>query len=162
MTDMPDGNREADYEVGYGRPPKEHKFRKGQSGNPKGRPKKVPPPPPDDLRELAKAKMNEVMEVRGKDGSIRRMPKIEVAIELEINRVIEGKRSFKSLVDMIKGLQVLRPLAEVPPADDPDPTAWLRDKIDDMRRSMGRPTGKDEEDDSELESPRPRKKEPTA
>lgn len=28
-----------DYEVGYGRPPKETQFKKGQSGNPKGRPK---------------------------------------------------------------------------------------------------------------------------
>lgn len=28
-----------DYEVGYGRPPKHTRFRKGKSGNPKGRPK---------------------------------------------------------------------------------------------------------------------------
>lgn len=28
-----------DYEVGYGKPPKSTRFRKGQSGNPKGRPK---------------------------------------------------------------------------------------------------------------------------
>lgn len=28
-----------DYEVGFGKPPKETQFKKGQSGNPKGRPK---------------------------------------------------------------------------------------------------------------------------
>lgn len=28
-----------DYEVGYGRPPKATRFKKGQSGNPRGRPK---------------------------------------------------------------------------------------------------------------------------
>lgn len=28
-----------DYEIGYGRPPKAHQFKPGQSGNPKGRPK---------------------------------------------------------------------------------------------------------------------------
>lgn len=28
-----------DYEVGYGKPPNEHRFKKGQSGNPQGRPK---------------------------------------------------------------------------------------------------------------------------
>jgi len=28
-----------DYEVGYGKPPKHTRFKKGQSGNPKGRPK---------------------------------------------------------------------------------------------------------------------------
>ncbi|WP_170369249.1 DUF5681 domain-containing protein [Ruegeria arenilitoris] len=30
---------EKDYEVGYGKPPKHTRFKKGQSGNPKGRPK---------------------------------------------------------------------------------------------------------------------------
>ena len=28
--------------VGYGRPPKKNQFKKGQSGNPSGRPKKAP------------------------------------------------------------------------------------------------------------------------
>ena len=28
-----------DYEVGYGKPPKHSQFKKGRSGNPKGRPK---------------------------------------------------------------------------------------------------------------------------
>ncbi|WP_165978839.1 DUF5681 domain-containing protein [Antarcticimicrobium luteum] len=31
--------RDEDYEVGYGKPPRHTRFKKGQSGNPKGRPK---------------------------------------------------------------------------------------------------------------------------
>jgi DNA phosphorothioation-dependent restriction protein DptG len=36
-----------DYKVGYGKPPLRSRFKKGQSGNPKGRQKKIP-----DLSEL--------------------------------------------------------------------------------------------------------------
>jgi hypothetical protein len=32
--------KKGDYEVGYGRPPKKTQFKKGKSGNPKGRPKR--------------------------------------------------------------------------------------------------------------------------
>jgi hypothetical protein len=33
-------DKQADYTVGFGKPPAQHRFKKGQSGNPKGRPKK--------------------------------------------------------------------------------------------------------------------------
>lgn len=33
------GKQKKDYAVGYGRPPPEQRFKKGQSGNPRGRPK---------------------------------------------------------------------------------------------------------------------------
>ena len=36
---MSKDNEKPDYEVGYGKPPKRTQFKKGQSGNPKGRPK---------------------------------------------------------------------------------------------------------------------------
>ncbi|WP_368507586.1 DUF5681 domain-containing protein [Bradyrhizobium lupini] len=38
MTKRKSGN----YEVGYGKPPRERRFKPGRSGNPRGRPKKCP------------------------------------------------------------------------------------------------------------------------
>lgn len=45
-------SRTSDYTLGFKKPPKETRFKKGVSGNPKGRPKKTcQPPPPDGLSE---------------------------------------------------------------------------------------------------------------
>jgi hypothetical protein len=38
-NDGPRSSSGARYRVGYGKPPKEHRFQPGESGNPKGRPK---------------------------------------------------------------------------------------------------------------------------
>jgi hypothetical protein len=42
-----------EYEVGYGKPPKEHQFKPGQSGNPKGRPKESKNLSTDITEEMA-------------------------------------------------------------------------------------------------------------
>lgn len=39
------GKQVLDYQVGYAKPPAEHRFKKGQSGNPKGRPRRSRPAP---------------------------------------------------------------------------------------------------------------------
>jgi hypothetical protein len=41
MSDKPTNPENADYEVGYGKPPRRTRFRKGRSGNPGGRPRGV-------------------------------------------------------------------------------------------------------------------------
>ncbi len=48
LTDNNKSDDEADYEVGYGKPPKSGQFKKGETGNPRGRPKKMKPRDPQD------------------------------------------------------------------------------------------------------------------
>ncbi len=62
--------KDATYSVGYGKPPAEHRFRKGQSGNPKGRPKKAKQAPEPK---------------RFRDGSLERLLEQEAFRRLTLN-----------------------------------------------------------------------------
>ncbi len=53
-----------DEAVGYGRPPKARQFKKGQSGNPNGRPRKVRPDPALSAHERA-ANMTTTVTIQG-------------------------------------------------------------------------------------------------
>jgi hypothetical protein len=76
-----------DYEVGYKRPPIATRFKKGQSGNPSGKPKKIAP-------ELNPGKIlqsidNEEMIVKI-DGKGKRMPKAEISFRQLFNKATKG------------------------------------------------------------------------
>jgi hypothetical protein len=49
---MSEENMSDSYEVGYGKPPRSTQFKKGVSGNPKGRPKKAPDFDAELIREF--------------------------------------------------------------------------------------------------------------
>ena len=55
------------YEVGYGKPPKQHRFKKGQSGNPSGRPKGTksskPTLPEERLKDIVLAEADRTIPV---------------------------------------------------------------------------------------------------
>ena len=62
-------NDEDDYKVGYGKPPKQHRFKKGVSGNPAGRPPKVQQD--NDLKSILERVGNEVVEIGGRQMTMR-------------------------------------------------------------------------------------------
>jgi len=71
---------DADYEVGYGKPPKEAQFKEGQSGNPKGRPKKS-----RNFKTLLREELDTLVTVR--EGNIE---KRITTRELMVKRVVRA------------------------------------------------------------------------
>lgn len=84
MTKCNDPPGCGDFEVGYGKPPTKSRFKKGQSGNPKGRPKKS-----RNLKTLLEDALNEVITVQQGD-TVRRLTKKEVAIQAMITKAMKA------------------------------------------------------------------------
>lgn len=76
--------KDKDYEVGYGKPPKNTRFRKGQSGNPSGKPRKMLTDDELVLRELA-GKVTII-----EDGKKRRISRLEAIIKKQILLAMKG------------------------------------------------------------------------
>src|SRR5262245_49282602 len=81
---------EQEYKVGPGRPPKEHQFKPGQSGNPKGakrKPKSMAP----DLKAALECALNKPIKL--KQGEKERMVTMAVAgIEQLVAQYVKGDR----------------------------------------------------------------------
>lgn len=106
---------ESEERVGYGRPPKKNQFKKGQSGNPSGRPKKAPV-----LADVLSRQFSKELTVNGPDGPIR-MVVMEMMIAAATKKAVSGDtRSTNILVQMAERHGVgLKPVEdEVDPADD--------------------------------------------
>lgn len=86
----------SDENVGFKKPPKASQFKKGQSGNPKGRPRKVEPAKPND--EVT-ALMNVLAETVSIDGY--EMNKLELLINTMYKRAIKGEASALRFISRI-------------------------------------------------------------
>jgi hypothetical protein len=96
---MPPDN-ERDYEVGYGRPPQHTRFKRGQSGNPKGRPRES-----KNLPTLLTEALNQRVIVAENDGR-RRITKREAIITQLVNRSAKADlRAIKILLDILQEIE---------------------------------------------------------
>jgi hypothetical protein len=88
-------DRTRDYEVGYGKPPHRTRFKKGQSGNPRGRPSGA-----KNLSTLLSEALNELIIV-AENGRRRRITKRKAIITQLVNQAAKGDwRRAKLLVDI--------------------------------------------------------------
>jgi Family of unknown function (DUF5681) len=69
---------------GYGRPPVDHQFKPGQSGNPRGRPKGR-----KNFETMFLDVLNRKITVRDKNGA-RVLSKIEAILEVQLNKALAG------------------------------------------------------------------------
>jgi Family of unknown function (DUF5681) len=91
---------ERDYEVGYGKPPRHTRFKKGQSGNPRGR-----PPGSKNLSTLLCEALNEPVVVT-ENGGRRKISMRRAIAKQVVNQAAKGNwRAVKILFDMLHEIE---------------------------------------------------------
>jgi Family of unknown function (DUF5681) len=96
---MPRAN-EGDYEVGYRKPPLQSRFKRGQSGNPRGGPAGA-----KNLETLLTEALNELV-VIAEDGGRRKISKRQAIVKQLVNRSAKGDwRPVKLLLDILQDIE---------------------------------------------------------
>ena len=90
------GSEQGTYAVGFGRPPLHSRFKPGQSGNPKGRPKQS-----QNLRTIVKQVSNEQIQIREGDRP-RRMPRMEALVRTTFTRAFKDPKALASLMVLLR------------------------------------------------------------
>ncbi|MEQ9521443.1 MAG: DUF5681 domain-containing protein, partial [Thalassobaculum sp.] len=91
--DIPAPDAPPDPPAGYAQPPRQHRFRPGRSGNPKGRPKGV-----RNLASLLEAELRRPVTVT-EGGRTRRVPKAAAMVASQIDKALKGDtRAFATVL----------------------------------------------------------------
>ena len=89
-----------DYEIGYGRPPRHTRFAKGQSGNPRGRPRGA-----KNFTTLLEQALDEPVTVT-ENGGRRKVSKRQAIITQLVNRSATADfRALKLLFDVVRDIE---------------------------------------------------------
>lgn len=89
-----------DSTVGYGRPPREHQFKPGRSGNPKGRPKAA-----KNESTLLREVLNRPVQIRQR-GTIRNISTMEAIIRRMVEDALRGNPKSASFLLNRYGIHV--------------------------------------------------------
>jgi hypothetical protein len=96
-------------EFGFGKPPKHTQFRKGQSGNPNGRPKGS-----KNINVLIRKALEEKVTVKGPGGT-RSMSKFEAALMQQANKAANGDpKAFREILRLREKVQEQEPYLNAP------------------------------------------------
>src|SRR5215468_6095564 len=116
----------ASYEVGYHKPPRHTQFRKGQSGNPGGRPGRLPAERLEELALYEAYRTTIVME----DGHAMPMPAIQAVLRRQLESAASGNvRAQRDILAMIRDIERARSVAA--PSEDGADDAVVDDDDDD-------------------------------
>ena len=85
-------DRDGDYEIGYGKPPRRARFQKGRSGNPRGRPRGA-----RNLSTFFNEVLNEPVIV-AENGRRRKITKGEAIVTQIVNHAAKGELRHAKLV----------------------------------------------------------------
>jgi len=106
MSNKDDDND--DYKVGYKKPPKHSQYKKGVSGNKKGRPKG--PNGPTAFLPHFFSMLNEIIKIKGPDGRLRKIRKGDVIFQNQITKAMKGDaKATTQVIDMLKRGGYLNP-----------------------------------------------------
>ena len=113
---MPEDKDDDNYEVGFGKPPRQTQFKKGQSGNPKGRPRGA-----KNMATLFTQALKERVTVT-ENGRRRSISKQEALVKHLVNKALSGDRRLLQL--LLDEVHVIEARAESSAAGDhvPDET----------------------------------------